>query len=928
MHNKQPDIRNEYLVLRASAGSGKTFCLVLRFVYLLCKGAKAWEILTLTFTKKASNEMRVRIQKSLKNLYEDSINNTLQNNDTFLALQANGIDEEFIKNHIAEIYKNFMQAHPRITTIDSFFYTILQKFCWHAGVSSAFEIIQYDEESLYETFVQSLNANEREGIVNFCFFNNLDIKGFLSLINTFSEQKGVLKQKNIQATLQEVQNDIHSKMEYLRQEITTKPKISQRGIDALNYETIEELSAKTWLKEHNPNAYLYWKKFDLNYLNEDFIELRKLLCTYYQIKQNVIFKQINNSIQIFKNAKANFLRQNNMLIYDDITNKVYDLLHSNIDKEFFYFRLDDRIMHILLDEFQDTSIIQYEILRPLIDEILSGKGRIEHRSVFVVGDEKQSIYSFRGAFPAVFNTIQKTPFITQSLTKNYRSKSVIVEYVNEVFSKQYADYIPQELPDTQTKTQGFLNVKEFDEFDENAVYKAVCYLLENGVSQNDISILTWKNDEVKRIKDFLKIQNPSFNIIAETTQNFFDLFPCNVLIQALKYQCVSEQKHKNFHKKNIAKLLGKKFEHDISLPEFKGNVGQYVYAVIESFALGCAMSARFLEKVCEYEDINDFLRSYQSLETATLKEHLNGIKIMTIHKSKGLEFEHLIVCDRFSNKDSDKNKFIKQYEDIILKDIYFKWAGRENVDEDYKEAFQSYNQMKQNEATNVLYVALTRAKSSLSILKKQKNSAFATLNLMPTQIGVLTASTDISHNKESHKNQYIPLQNLGKQDDFIQNQRESSALNIPSILFGNALHSCFEYYFGMKETHLPTLWDILQNLYGFSLPQDTLKTVQARFQNALANPHLQTILSSGTLFSEVSYLHENKSYRIDTLVVAQNEVIVLDYKSSKEPKDEHFTQVRKYMDFLKTLSTNPIKGYLIYPAASQMCVEVQSLPPT
>ena len=114
----------------------------------------------------------------------------------------------------------------------------------------------------------------------------------------------------------------------------------------------------------------------------------------------------------------------------------------------------------------------------------------------------------------------------------------------------------------------------------------------------------------------------------------------------------------------------------------------------------------------------------------------------------------------------------------------------------------------------------------------------------------------------------------------------------------------------------------MQNLYGFSLPQESLKAVQSRFKDALANPHLQSILCNGTLFSEVSYLHNNQSYRIDTLVITPNEIIVLDYKSSKEPQDEHFTQVKKYMDFLATLSANTIKGYLIYPSAEQMCVEV------
>lgn len=916
----QPDIRNEYLVLRASAGSGKTFSLALRFVYLLCKGAKAWEILTLTFTKKASNEMRSRIQKNLKNLYTDSLCDTLTSNDTFVSLQANGIDEEFIKHNIKRIYTQFMQARPKITTIDSFFYSILQKFCWHAGVSNAFEISEYDKMALYERFAQCLSQNERESIVRFWFVNDMGIEDFLGFVSKFSEQKHALKQTKQKTNLQEVKNSIDSIMEHLHQEITTKPNIKQEAINALTYDTIEDISDKTWLKKETPFEFRGFKNKGLEYLIDDFNTLKNLLCVYYQIKQNDIFTQVNTYIDKFCSIKHDFLHQKNILTHEDITHKVYNLLHSSIDRDFFYFRLDERIMHILLDEFQDTSIIQYEILRPLIEEILSGKGRIDERSVFVVGDEKQSIYNFRGAFVEVFNAIQKAPFITQSLKKNYRSKSNIVDYINEVFAPQYPHYITQELPSTQSNKEGFISVKEYEKLDEESVYETLCYLLENGVNQDDISILVWKNDEVERVKDFLKAQNPSFNIIAETTKNFFDLFPCNVLIQALKYQNTQKQEHKNFYAKNIAKLLGKGIMESVSLPEYKGNVGQYVYEVIESFSLGCAMSARFLEKVCEYDKIEEFLISYQSLEISTPKEHLNGIKIMTIHKSKGLEFEHLIVCDGFGNKPTDKNKFIPHYEGITLKDMYFRFDGRENVDDGYKQILESYKQTKQNESINVLYVALTRAKSSLCILKKQKNSRFETLNLTPTQIGTLS-SKDASQ-KQSHESQYIALQNLGRQENFVRNQRESSEFNVASIMFGKALHSYFEYYFGMKETHLPTLWHIMQNLYGFSLSQDMRQIVQGKFERALANSHLQTILSSGTLFSEVSYLCQNEFYRIDTLIFTQKEIIVLDYKSSKEPKEEHFTQVKKYMDFLATLSTNPIKGYLIYPSAQDMCVEV------
>lgn len=119
---------NQFLALKASAGSGKTFALAMRYISLLFSGANANEILTLTFTKKAASEMNKRILDNLNAL------RTNQNAQSLISeLEKYGITQAFIAKNIENVYQKFLQANTKITTIDSFLNAILKKFCWYAG---------------------------------------------------------------------------------------------------------------------------------------------------------------------------------------------------------------------------------------------------------------------------------------------------------------------------------------------------------------------------------------------------------------------------------------------------------------------------------------------------------------------------------------------------------------------------------------------------------------------------------------------------------------------------------------------------------------------------------------------------------------------------------------------------------------------------
>ena len=157
-------MENALLCLNASAGSGKTYRLVSRYLELLFLGAKPSEILTLTFTKKAAKEMEERIVKSIQEIYQRK-----NDREYIKQLEFIGINDlEGIEQKIIKIYYEFLREDLKITTIDSFFQRILKSFCWYVGVENNFEIQNEDFEAITEIFLELLSDEAFERIVLFC----------------------------------------------------------------------------------------------------------------------------------------------------------------------------------------------------------------------------------------------------------------------------------------------------------------------------------------------------------------------------------------------------------------------------------------------------------------------------------------------------------------------------------------------------------------------------------------------------------------------------------------------------------------------------------------------------------------------------------------------------------------------------------------
>lgn len=974
-------MQEQFLALKASAGSGKTFNLSLRFIYLLFQGANPHQILTLTFTKKASIEMHHRIYEHLKSLLQSFEQGTFESNDIYKALLQKGLSAKHISENIADVYANFIQSNPRIATIDSFFYSVLKKFCWYVGVSLKFDVGERNKNEIYEMFLGALSHKEIQEIARFCFAQGLSLEGFLSMLDKFSflpndvlknscSTKQNAKHLNLEQIAQKIsENMAKIRDELIRQNVAPRAiKLFDKTFDDL-MQTKEVNMLAQW-SEHN-----YLTKSDLSSMDYVRDEIYELFAMYYSQKQGQILTQILHYLARYQQAQHKVMQRDNVLDFDTIGMKNYELLAQNIDRDFFYFRLDERITHILLDEFQDTSCMQYQILQPIIEEILAGNGRIGDRSVFMVGDEKQSIYMFRGSYAGIFEEATKN-LTQENLGYNYRSSKRVIDFNNEVFSQCFEQYINQQYPFAPTHNDGFVRIIESVPSQDNKytkksikeetaehrqslitqVYNELETLLQRGASEDEIAILVFDNKDILSLKEYIQAQMPKLNIVTETNSQLLEKKEVKILLNALKYIALdskvqtqeyaqSAENEESYFKmkgalklyeKNISKLLGESYSHSvmdtikslricIDTPPSKA-----ILSLIEALELAQSVSWRFLEISCEYRSIEEFLQDLPTMLCQAPTQSNYGVKIMTIHKSKGLEFEYVILCDKLGGENHSKDKFITEYDKIHIKGLYYKMKHREVFDEAYKQALQTHTLHTNQEKRNVLYVAFTRAKYGLSVLMKPKGK-FDILNL-PHRLDEISLLPK-AHKEQTLQNcQYLlhTMPKLGEQEDFIRVEQSREVLDIQSwrnIIFGSALHSVFELYLGYKMA-IEDIQSILFNRYGFVLSLENIEQSIQKAVDCTQNVVFKKLLGAKHIACEVSYMTDNYLYRMDTLLYDKQEWIVLDYKSAAGDVDSQKQQVRGYMEFLKqkylakkeyeTMKEyKTIRGFVVYPLNKQ-----------
>ncbi|MBI1422930.1 MAG: AAA family ATPase [Gammaproteobacteria bacterium] len=475
-----------YLALHASAGSGKTHQLVNRLIYLLLLGAKPGGILAITFTRKAAAEMGQRLLQRVQTL--SSIEDIEL--DQYLADLGLPATPE-LRERAAALYEFLLHSHypVRCTTFHAFCQDLLRRFPMEADVPPGFELIELTRQLLdeaWESFAGELTRQPQGEIAQAMdvLLQQLGLEPARHLLYDFIGHRSdwwALTQGQASA----VAFAYERLVQHIDIDIASDPLATFLDDAAIHQELIEfqTLLLKHPIESHNKAAAQIdgglrnditaqegftqiWSVFFTNSDEprkrntnktlteklgaagvERFLELHERFC-----EQLVSVRRRQHAIDTLVLSHAWMLcgesllshyqriKQNQRVLdFADLEWNSYLLLTTANHADWVQYKLDQRIDHLLIDEFQDTNPIQWQLVLPLLQELAAGEAE-RQRSVLFVGDSKQSIYSFRRAEPRLFDAA--TTWLAdhlpgsqqETLSKSWRSSPAVIEFVNKVFT--------------------------------------------------------------------------------------------------------------------------------------------------------------------------------------------------------------------------------------------------------------------------------------------------------------------------------------------------------------------------------------------------------------------------------------------------------------------------------------------------------------
>jgi ATP-dependent exoDNAse (exonuclease V) beta subunit len=825
--------RPSFSIYDASAGSGKTYALVKEYLKIILSSSKNdsyRNILAITFTNKAVHEMKSRIVGSLSEFAKDEPNKKASDLMHDLAIETN-LSVNQIKVKSQQIIKHIIHNYAAfdISTIDKFTHRVIRAFAHDLNLPMTFEVT-LDTENLLTEAVDAIIAQAGEDetltklLIDFTMEKTDDDKswdisreiletGRLLLNENNREEITHFHNKTISEFL-EIKKRLAKICEQLEAENVNLAKnaisiFDQNGIDTKSFsgEYFPKHIQSIIDGKFNPKNKTY-HEFDAIKINktakdkaiiESVIpQLLEFLATIYKnFEKRDFYKAFLKNItplsllNTVSNELAKIQEEQNVLSIAEFN----AIIHREIQNQpapFIYERLGERYRHFFIDEFQDTSEMQWQNLIPLIDNALSGEIDGEKGTLMIVGDPKQSIYRWRGGKAEQFIELSKdkNPFNNPDkkqfhLDKNYRSYSQIIDFNNQFFkllsnefdNKDYKDlYENHSFQKTNDKKGGYVNISflpiidkiEFENDDEAldktelfvlATLNTIQKVLKEGFEYKDIVILTRKRDQGIAIANYLTEQN--IPLLSSETLMIQNATEVRLIIHLLKYlknnaDLESKAQFLNYLAQNsqdqmpihdfIAKgmSLTNEKEFESWLESFHVNLSfqnirkKSLYEAVEilitkflNLKVGNSYIQYFLDIVLERDirnqaGISDFLNYWdKNAEKFSIPspEGTNAVRIMTIHKSKGLEFPVVIFPfaeEDYTRKPKDKLWLSNEEEAVELPKILIdNTSSVEGFGEAAKAVYDSKKQEELLDNINVLYVALTRAEEQLYVISQQ-----------------------------------------------------------------------------------------------------------------------------------------------------------------------------------------------------------------
>lgn len=537
-----------FIVLKASAGSGKTYTLTARYVQFLLSDKIPMNtlrnILAITFTNNSAKEMKERILSWLKSVYFQEAT-TVAELKKVISMEGPDMSRRAgsLIEHIIDNYSDF-----QVKTIDSFMTTVFKASAIDFGYNPDFEILMNHDEVMkygFDLFLREVREGTDEAaLLNAIIFSLLQLKKkdaafpwdpsyplleeIKKIYTALSATGGVLHIEDVEPHLAALKKQLRSGVQEI-EHLITRSGLSRRNTssfpaikECILEERFPDLIGKGMKnppvisprgKKNNAGEH-----FDL--IREKWSRLADLVHEYASLYAHAWYLPYMKVYRTFKGRIDSVKKQHGKIFFEDINWSLAEYLDSQIVPDV-YFRIGEQIFHFLIDEFQDTSPVQWRNLFPLIENSLSQAG-----SAFIVGDTKQAIYGFRNADYTIMRRCEMlNPFpsalhMVKELRVNYRSQKKIVDFSQRIFRETVAqnalyaeagersgltDYI-QHVPEGREK--GYAEVMLIERDDEHAPEKNMIQDIVNqlhtrGYRYRDIAILTQKNEDAVRATTWL-----------------------------------------------------------------------------------------------------------------------------------------------------------------------------------------------------------------------------------------------------------------------------------------------------------------------------------------------------------------------------------------------------------------------------------------
>ena len=1030
-----------FTVYRSSAGSGKTFTLVKEYVkIILLEPGDFRHVLAITFTNKAANEMKERVLKALAELSKGERSTVPMIKETLVPLlvKETGLASHEISMNAGRALEMILHNYAdfAIGTIDSFSHKLIRTFAHDFGLPVNFNV-ELDADELISTAVDLLLDRVGDDkaltslLVKFLETRmdedkgwNIDLilTGFAKILLDEEGQSRIGRLKKLSlGSFQDISETLYARIRQFENNIS---EISREGsallltgsfspadffqgergiwkyfanlsagkmdkLDPNSYviATVEEdkwfsgkasTAARDAISAIKPGLQLIYEKIqkEIEQHKSDYC-LRKLLAkTIYPL---AVLNEIEKTLNDFK-------KQNNLVHISEFNSRIASIV-LNEPVPFIYERLGEKFQHILIDEFQDTSALQWMNFIPLIENSLAG-GFFN----LVVGDGKQAIYRWRGGEVEQFNALPAIPgsdlnpiikqrekillrhFEQINLDQNFRSKSEIVDFNNRFFrtiaSRVLTDgnenifegleqqYNPQ-------KTGGYISL-EFLEKDEeeldyhsktlDRIHTIILEAQQNKYSLRDMAILCRSNKNASAIARFLLMNgvevvsaesllicnSPKVRFLIAYLKFLFeprnDIVIAEIRLFLKQSEIVGDAKREYVRDEFTMLPVYDLCEELIRFYKLNTTADPYL-----QFFLNAVL--RFTVKMSTGAvEFLDWWEKNKGKLSIIVPEELNAVRVMTIHKAKGLEFPLVILpFAQEARKNTKTYLWVDLEPDIApgLETAILR-SDKEMESTVYKNQFVDERQKSMLDLLNLLYVSMTRPEERLYILTKFPPQNQDEVSSLPGFFQLFLQQENVWVDGQSEYTFGVKSDHAGK---IVESETETITQHhaisvdwrqkieirmrapqmwdvenpVEKSQWGNRIHTMLSWITTARDIDFVLEKASLAGL----IENKERENVEKILWSVIADPLLSRFFSDQVrvkMEPEI-LLPEGSFYRPDRVVFDNDRVTILDYKSGK-PTAKHSDQLIRYAGYIEEMGYKNIHRTLVYLDPVVRVVEV------